>query len=1229
MKKQFSIFFVLALLLPAGTQAQLLDAVNDSSEGGTLLPEVNLVSGRNNAPQATQGMSYDTNMDIITFYDNPTYLESVQSSTNPVSGKINVNFKRTSGYSYFAGCIQFCVDYSSRNTTFACGTPAGHYTVGTNYSSTTNVTQCQGVVGGSSLYPSYGDFYSASNAYSGTHNYTFFRSGTVDVQYLLGTNYCITVNAINSNNKAIQFRVGTAPGNFSLDGYNTFSKTNYTAVAEFSTPNGRNNERCIKFSKDYVDSYLYFNVSGVNYVPTNTYTIDDTNNANTMRAYNGSVGSYCINTSTDYAWLFRIGTAKVINPNHSTSPMYVRVDGQNTYRSSMVVQYGSIPALHSLTVSTAGTGANGSASISCAENHGYPSGGFESGSSGNYYYDGTTVTLVAPSANSGYHFVNWTKSGSSKSTDASYALGDVSSTNSGAYVANFDANSYKVHFDGNGSTSGSMSDQTGFKYNTPKALTTNDFARAYTVTYNYHGATGGNSTENNTVTYTFNGWNTQANGSGSSYTNGQSISTPTPTPSHNGTLNLCAQWTCASPSVTLPTPTKTGFRFDGWYTEENGGTLVGAGNASYTPTASSTLHAHWTAVYDVTFAVDATDNYGTLTANSITNVPTGSSITVSGNKVTINGTTITANPSDPTTGYTYSFGSWSKSPDNATVTSAMTFTAHFTRTGNPYTVRFNKNDEAATGEMSNQNLTYGTAQALTANAFELAGHDFAGWATSPSGEVVYADGANVSTLATSGTVDLYAKWTTKTYAVTFAKNEAGWGTLSATEITSVPYGTGITISGNQVTINGTTVTATAADATAQYTYGFGSWSKSPDNATVTGAMTITANFTRTTNTYTVTWKNGESVIETDEDVAYGTTPTYDGSAPTKESTVSTVYTHNGWTPDVAAVTGDAVYTATFGESIRQYAVTISTPENGTLAVEDASHNTVSNGDNVDYNTVLTLTATPAEGYRFKRWLNDAAASVTVTGAVTLGVEFEEASTPEIELYDDSDAATYTSLLSAYSDREVNVTLKNRTLAANQWNTIALPFTLATTDGTPLDGRVYDMTNTTTDNLNGMVISFAYTDMLEAGKPYLVWVDDAITEPRFEGVTLTSFDAGQVDAPSGDVEFRANMQDGLLTRKSSIFIRSNRLYYARPSGEGGTRIRAFRAYFEITAQGQGKMDYVQPRMRIVVEDQNATAIEGVIANDPSAPQVRKYVENGILIIERGGVRYNATGAVINE
>ncbi len=162
--------------------------------------------------------------------------------------------------------------------------------------------------------------------------------------------------------------------------------------------------------------------------------------------------------------------------------------------------------------------------------------------------------------------------------------------------AQWTPNTYKVKFNGNGNTSGSMSDQQ-HTYDTAKALTANAFKRQFTVNYNYHGATGGNSTASAKATATFNGWATSASGN-KAYNDKQSVKNLTAT--NGGTVNLYAKWTDAS--VKLPTPTRTGYTFQGWYTAASGGTKKGNGGASYTPynngctvdSPSITLHAQWT-----------------------------------------------------------------------------------------------------------------------------------------------------------------------------------------------------------------------------------------------------------------------------------------------------------------------------------------------------------------------------------------------------------------------------------------------------------------------------------------------------------------------------------------------------------------------------------------------------------------------------------------------------------
>ena len=75
-----------------------------------------------------------------------------------------------------------------------------------------------------------------------------------------------------------------------------------------------------------------------------------------------------------------------------------------------------------------------------------------------------------------------------------------------------------------------------------------------------------------------------------------------------------------------------------------------------------------------------------------------------------------------------------------------------------YSVKFNAN--GGTGTMSNESFTYGTAKALTANAFKRTGYTFQGWATSASGAVKYTNKQSVSNLTATagGTVNLYAVW---------------------------------------------------------------------------------------------------------------------------------------------------------------------------------------------------------------------------------------------------------------------------------------------------------------------------------------------------------------------------------------------------------------------------------------------------------------------------------------
>ena len=65
----------------------------------------------------------------------------------------------------------------------------------------------------------------------------------------------------------------------------------------------------------------------------------------------------------------------------------------------------------------------------------------------------------------------------------------------------------------------------------------------------------------------------------------------TVTYNYNGATSGASPTSATGASVTLPTPTRTGYEFDGWYT--TAGEKVGAGGATYEPGADITLYARW------------------------------------------------------------------------------------------------------------------------------------------------------------------------------------------------------------------------------------------------------------------------------------------------------------------------------------------------------------------------------------------------------------------------------------------------------------------------------------------------------------------------------------------------------------------------------------------------------------------------------------------------------------
>ena len=431
-------------------------------------------------------------------------------------------------------------------------------------------------------------------------------------------------------------------------------------------------------------------------------------------------------------------------------------------------------------------------------------------------------------------------------------------------------NSYTISFDGNGSTSGTMQ-PLGMKYGTAKNLTANEYSR-----------TG----------YTWSGWSTNSDGTGTSYTDGQRVENLTDT--NNGSVTLYAKWipnaykiqfdknradasgTTASMSMEYGTAknlTANGFsspsaKFIGWNTKPNGtGTSYSNGqsvkNLTSAPNDIVTLYAKWaTNTYTVTF-VDGLDGK-TLKSEEVGY-----------------GTPATAPDAPIHKGYTDN--GWDKKFDN--ITSNITVTRRYT--ANRYTIAFDGNDSTG-GSMEPMSMTYGTSKNLTHNAYTRTGYTWSGWNTSPHGSgTAYRDEQEVKNLSSdnNSTITLYAQWTPISYTIKFDKNRNdATGTTSSM---SMQYGTA-----KNLTANGFSSPSSKFAGWNDKSNGSGksySNSQSVKNLSDVDGSTITLYAQWSTNAYTVTFVDGtDGSTLKQEEVEYG----HSATAPEAPSHVG--YTDNGW-----------------------------------------------------------------------------------------------------------------------------------------------------------------------------------------------------------------------------------------------------------------------------------------------------------------------------------------------
>lgn len=206
----------------------------------------------------------------------------------------------------------------------------------------------------------------------------------------------------------------------------------------------------------------------------------------------------------------------------------------------------------------------------------------------------------------GYTLLGWNKDRDASTAQYS-VLSEVSdtwiNTNSPKITiyAIWELNSYSLTVNPNGGTWNSTTENSVFtqNYGTTKTIANPTAPTGYKVTFN---GNGGSTPSAITSTKSFTSWTKGGSGtlSGTTYTFGAG----------NGTLT--ANYT--NNSITLPTPTRTGYTFTGWYDAASGGNKIGNGGATYTPTYNRTMYAHWA---DTQAPVINKFELGDITASSI------------------------------------------------------------------------------------------------------------------------------------------------------------------------------------------------------------------------------------------------------------------------------------------------------------------------------------------------------------------------------------------------------------------------------------------------------------------------------------------------------------------------------------------------------------------------------------------------------------------------------------
>jgi len=335
------------------------------------------------------------------------------------------------------------------------------------------------------------------------------------------------------------------------------------------------------------------------------------------------------------------------------------------------------------------------------------------------------------------------------------------------------------------------------------------------------------------------------------------------------------------PACTFTAP--SGYKFDGWSSSEIGGYQdedeVTYSSSSWKGTVA-TLDAKWVLMsYKVHFEANADGVTGSMKDQTLEFDVTASLSPCAFSRVG------------------YRFNGWATSPTGSAVYANLAevknlsendqsvVNLYATWVPNVYYVRFNANAGGVSGSMKDQTVDYDVVAPLSPCAFSRVGYRFDGWASSPTGSVVYADAVDVKNLSAKNkaTVDLYALWAPNPYYVRFDGN----GGTGGMDVMSCEYGRSYALPANAYSVEGSTFSGWATNAAEEVAYG--------DRETVSNLCSVAG----ATNVLKAVWRKNAYRIAFDANGGVGSVATlaceYDAvyQLPTNDF-ARTGFTFSGW-----------------------------------------------------------------------------------------------------------------------------------------------------------------------------------------------------------------------------------------------------------------------------------------------------------------------------------------------